>query len=178
MNKKHIQIIIVLTLITLGFISRLLPHPANFAPIGAIALFCGMYLPRKWSIVAPIAALFVSDLIIGLYNPKMMIAVYLSFAIMVVCGHFAHTKKTLARVAGVTTLGSILFFLITNAAVWLFGTMYPPTLAGLIQSYEMAIPFFRNSFMADIFYVGILVGSAELAMKQIYKKMEAHKSAA
>lgn len=65
-------------------------------------------------------------------------------------------------VIGGTTLGAIIFFLLTNAAVWAFGTMYPHTLSGLMESYTMAIPFFRNSLLGDIFFIGILVGGYEV----------------
>lgn len=149
-------------LIALGFIARLLPHPANFAPIGAIALFAGLYLPKRLSIALPLVGLFLSDIVIGFYNPKMMLAVYGSFLIMTMIGLWAKKRKSLATIAGGTLLGSVVFFLITNATVWAFGTMYPLNLSGLMQSYNMAIPFFRNSLLGDLFFVGVLVGSFEL----------------
>ncbi len=171
MNKK---IIIVLLLILLGFSARLLPHPANFAPIGAIALFAGMYLPKRLAIILPIVMMFSSDLIIGMYNPKIMIAVYASFILMGLIGLLVRKNKKLSTVLGGTLLGSFLFFLITNFAVWAFGTMYLHNLSGLIQSYTMAIPFFKNSLLGNLFYVGILVGGYELAvhyLKQTKKSL-------
>lgn len=159
--QSHKGVIICYLLIALGLTARLLPHPANFAPIGALALFGGMYLPKRQALLLPLAALFISDLFIGMYNPKMMIAVYGSFAVMGYIGMQVRKKKNLSTIIGGTVLGSIAFFLITNAAVWLFGTMYPHTLAGLGQSYTMAIPFFRNSLLGDLFYMGIFIGIAE-----------------
>lgn len=161
MENKDKKLVIAYLLIALGLTARLLPHPANFAPVGAIALFAGMYLPKRYALALPLLALFISDLFIGMYSFPMMAAVYGSFALMGVIGMIVRKKKTFTTVVAGTLLGSIAFFLITNAAVWLFGTMYPLTIAGLGQSYTMAIPFFRNSLLGDFFYVGILVGSME-----------------
>lgn len=155
---------IVGALILLGFAARLLPHPANVAPIGAIALFGGLYLPKRFAILAPLAGLLLSDAIIGFYSIPMMVSVYGSFIIMGLFGLWARKKKNVARVVGGTLMGSIAFFLVTNAAVWLFGTMYSPSLSGLMQSYTMALPFFRNSLIGDFFFVGVLVGGYESAV--------------
>ncbi len=156
---------IVIILIALGMTARLFPHPANFAPIGAIALFGGLYLPKRLSIFVPLLALGISDLFIGLYHPLMMFAVYGSFALMGYIGILARAKKNPSTIIAGTLVGSIIFFLVTNAAVWAFGTMYPATLNGLFESYTMALPFFRNSLLADFFFTGILVCTTELAMR-------------
>lgn len=156
--------IIPILLIGLGLTARLIPHPANFAPIGAIAIFGGMYLPRRWAVIAPLLAVFVSDIFIGFYSWQMMLAVYGSFTVMGLLGLWVRKNKNFARIIGGTVLGSIIFFLVTNAAVWAFGTMYSHNLTGLTQSYTMAIPFFRNSLLGDFFFVGLLVGSMELLL--------------
>lgn len=170
MQKKYIPILLAL-LIILGFSARLFPHPANVAPIGAIALFGGLYLPKRWGILAPLAGLFLSDAIIGFYSAPMMIAVYGSFVLMGLIGMLVRKHKTVATVVGGTLAGSIAFFLITNAAVWAFGTMYPHNVAGLIESYTMALPFFRNSLIGDFFFVGILVGSYELVLRATQQRV-------
>ena len=54
-----------------------------------------------------------------------------------------------------TLSGSVLFYLITNYAVWQFTPMYTKTFAGLIQSYIMALPFFRNSLVGNLFYTAV-----------------------
>lgn len=157
--KKYI---IPILLIILGFVARLLPHPANFAPVGAIALFGGLYLPKKWAIILPLIAMFVSDIFIGFYTWQIMLSVYAGFALMGLIGLIVRKNKAFATVIGGTLLGSILFFLITNAAVWQFGTMYAHNFSGLIQSYFMALPFFKNSLFGDLFYVGVMVGGFEI----------------
>jgi len=149
-------------LILVGFGARLLPHPANFTPIGALALFGGLYLPRRWSIIVPFAAMLLSDVVIGFYNWKIMIAVYASFIIMGLIGLAVRKNKKFAAILGGTLLGSIIFFVLTNAAVWIFGTMYTHNISGLVQSYTMALPFFKNSLLGDLFYIGVFVGILEL----------------
>ena len=91
-----------------------------------------------------------------------MISVYGSFAIMGMIGLRVRKHKRFATILGGTILGSLVFYLVTNAAVWAFGTMYPHNLAGLFQSYIMAIPFFRNTLAGNVFYVGVLIGGMEL----------------
>ena len=145
--KKYLPAFV---LITLGIAARFLPHPANFAPIGAIAIFSGLYLPRKWAIVLPLAAMFFSDLFIGFYNLPIMFSVYGSLAMMGVIGLWIRKNKKLSTVLGGTILGSVIFYLLTNGAVWAFGSLYPHTAAGLLQSYYLAIPFFRNSLLGDL----------------------------
>ena len=172
--KKYLPAFV---LITLGIAARFLPHPANFAPIGAIAIFSGLYLPRKWAIVLPLAAMFFSDLFIGFYNLPIMFSVYGSLAMMGVIGLWIRKNKKLSTVLGGTILGSVIFYLLTNGAVWAFGSLYPPTAAGLLQSYYMAIPFFRNSLLGDLFYTGILVGAYEASLVWLFKAKQAAVSA-
>lgn len=149
-------------LIVFAFVLRLLPHPPNFAPIGALALFGGLYLPRRFSLLIPAGAMLLSDALIGFYTWQIMLAVYGSFALTGIIGLLVRRHKNFFTVAAGTLSGSIFFFLITNGAVWAFGSMYPQTLSGLLESYTMALPFFRNSLAGDIFYVGLLIGGYEL----------------
>lgn len=158
MNK---ELRIPILLICLGAIARLLPHPANFAPLGAIALFSGLYVPKRLSFAIPLAAMLLSDAVIGFYDIRIMAAVYSSFFLSISIGRMLKNKKKPVFICGGVSVGAIIFFLTTNAAVWAFGAMYPHSLSGLMQSYLMAIPFFRNSLLGDLFFTGILVGAAE-----------------
>src|SRR3989339_1658104 len=85
-------------LILLGFFTRLFPHPANFTPIGAIALLAGIYLPKKWSLALPIIAMFASDMFIGFYNPIIMLSVYSCFAIIVLIGWMIKKRKKFSNI--------------------------------------------------------------------------------
>ena len=149
-------------LIIFGAALRFLPHAPNFAPITAIAVFGGAYLSRRSAFVLPLSAMLVSDYFIGFYNPAVMASVYLSFAISCLLGVWLRTRKNIANTLGVTLFASVQFYLLTNFAVWAFGTLYPKTAAGLLSSYINALPFFRNTLLGDVFYVGALFGIFEL----------------
>ncbi len=151
-------------LIALGLFSRVLPHPANFAPIAGIALFAGIYLPKKLAVIVPLVVMALSDFIIGIYQWQIMLTVYLAFIITGLIGLAVKNKKNFGSIVGGTLLASIIFFITTNWSVWAFGTMYPHSLNGLLQSYAMALPFFRNSLLGDLFYVGVLVGGMEISL--------------
>jgi len=157
--KFYLAIIFIISAAALRFA----PHPPNFAPIAALALFGGVYLNRKYALVVPVIAMLVSDYFIGFYDWKTMICVYLSFALIGLIGLFLKNRKSLLNVASGTFLGSVLFFIITNFAVWYFYDWYPHTLAGLNQCFLLAIPFFKNTLAGDFFYVGVLFGVYELA---------------
>lgn len=151
-----ITLAISIALVILGASARLIPHPANFAPLAAIAIFGGLYLPKKLAILIPLSAMLLSDVLIGFYSWKIMLVVYSSFAFT---GYIStKIRDSFTSILSVTILSSILFYLATNAAVWAFGTMYSHDLSGLGQSYLMALPFFRNSLLGDLFYTGVLVG--------------------
>ncbi len=158
-------------LILAAVILRFLPHAPNFAPITAVALFGGTYLAnKKLAIVLPIAAMLVSDYFIGFYHWPIMLSVYLSFALSGLLGLWLRRRKNLNNTIGTTLFASIQFFLITNFAVWAFGTMYPHTASGLLASYVNAVPFFRNTLLGDFFYVGVMFGAYELIKRRVARK--------
>lgn len=162
--------LIAYLLIGLAVVLRIMPHAPNFAPIAALALFGGVYLNRRFALIIPLAALVISDFFIGFYSYKIMLSVYLSFAMIGLGGIWLRRHKRVGPVVGATLAGSTLFFLVTNLAVWAFGSLYPPTLAGLLASYTMALPFFKNTLLGDLFYTGVLFGSYELARYAISKR--------
>lgn len=162
-NYENMIFTILILLSVVSIILRLLPHMPNFAPIGALALFAGLYVTRKWLLLTPIAVMLISDIFVGFYDWKIMMVVYLSFLVYAFIGRIVKDNKSAFTVIGGTFAGALLFYLTTNFAVWMFGNWYPRTLQGLILCYEMALPFFRNSLMGDLFYVGVFVGAYELS---------------
>jgi len=148
-------------LIIAGAASRLLPHPANFTPITAVAIFGGIYFPKKLAFAIPFAAMLISDIFIGFYAWQIMAAVYFSFLMAIVIGSCLRDNKKIPALAAGTLASSFIFFLITNWAVWAFGTMYAKNFSGLMQSYYMALPFFKNSLAGDLFYTAVLVAAME-----------------
>jgi hypothetical protein len=159
---KILEFSIALLLISIGVGLRLLPHPPNFAPIAAIALFGGVYFSRKIALILPIAVMAISDIFIGYYEPKLMASVYGSFLLCIVLGFWLKKRKKWYTVGGSAISCSVLFFLITNFAVWGFTPWYAKTISGLIQCYLMALPFFKNTLLGDLFYVTIFFGTYEI----------------
>lgn len=156
------------TLILIAAISRLLPHPDNFTPIAAMALFGGAHLSKRYAILLPLAAMLLSDLFLGTHNT--MLAVYFSMAIIAGIGILISKQINIQKVVGATLAGSILFYLITNFAVWYGSPYYPQSFAGLVASYEAGIPFFRYTLLGDFCYSAILFGSYYFA-KQRFPKL-------
>lgn len=147
-----------------------LPHIPNFAPIAALALFSGTYLNKKYALIIPIVAMLIADYFIGFYNPYVMASVYGSFILIGLIGIWLKSHKTLSNIIGGCLSGSIIFFLVTNFAVWAIPhSWYPHNIQGLLDCYLMALPFFRNTIVGDIFYVTIFFGAYELAYYTLHK---------
>lgn len=150
------------TLIVLAVLSRLAPHPPNFTPIGALGLFAGTYLSLRRYWMVPVIALLISDFIIGFYHPVTMISVYLAFILCAVIGRqVLQRQHGVVRIGATTLSASVLFFTISNFGVWLSGINYPLTWEGLVTCYVMAIPFFGNTVLGNLFYVVLLFGTYE-----------------
>lgn len=154
--------IVPLLLVLLAVSVRLLPHPANFTPLAAVGLFGAVYLPKRIGLLLPIIVLVISDFFIGYYGFTMFF-VYGSFLLTGIIGLLIRKKKTYLTVIGGTLLSSLLFFLITNFAVWADPrSFYPKGVEGLQLSYIAGLPFFRNSLLGDLFFTGIFFGGYEL----------------
>jgi hypothetical protein len=141
---------------------RVAPHPWNFTPVGAMAIFSGAIVrDRRLALFVPILTLFLGDIFIGFH--KLMPIVYASFLGSVAIGFWLRDRRTAPRIAGATLLGAIQFFLVTNFAVWQFGLFYPHTRAGLLACYVAGIPFFWNTLAGDAVYALLLFGGFALA---------------
>jgi hypothetical protein len=161
-NTAYLRIAIILCFILFAAIVRILPHPWNFTPVGAMALFVGAKLGRSWmAFPLPLVALFAGDVFVGFH--KLMFAVYLSFALSVLVGILFRKRQSVGPLFLATLLGATQFFLITNFAVWTFLTGYAKTLSGLITCYVTGIPLFGNTLAGDAFYTAVLFGGYALA---------------
>jgi hypothetical protein len=145
---------------------RIAPHPLNFAPIGALALFGGAYFSSKRAaVVVPMLALLAGDVFVGFHT--LLLYVYASFLVSVALGFWLRDKKSVSRVAAATLAGAIQFFLVTNFAVWLTSIgNFPKTWGGLLACYAAGVPLFWNTLAGDAFYVALLFGAMALAEKQ------------
>ena len=154
--------VIVFVLIVLAAASRLLPHPPNFAPVAAIGLFAGAHVDKRLGWLVPLAAILLSDLVIGFYHPVSMLFNYLAFATCLLLGSgWLSRSRSLGRIAGAVLASSVAFFIVSNFGMWASG-YYPRTWAGLVQCYTAALPFFRNTLASDAIYSTALFGGHAL----------------
>jgi hypothetical protein len=162
MNANNSRLIAILSAIVLAAALRLVPHPPNFTPIGAMALFSGAYLGRRaLAFVAPLFAMVLSDVVLGFYSGFWI--TYLAVALIVVVGWVALSKMSVLRVGGAALASSIVFFAVSNFGTWLMSGMYTHDFAGLEACYVAAIPFFQNTLAGDLFYVTLLFGGLRVA---------------
>lgn len=145
---------------------RLVPHPANFTPIGAMALFGGVHLMRRrWGLLLPLCALFLSDVVIGFHSQ--VFAVYASTLLVVLIGRSLGRLPSVGRITLGALTGSMVFFAITNFCVWMIDGLYPMTFEGLTMCYLAAIPFLKNEVMGTLFFSGVIFGAWEVVRRQI-----------
>lgn len=156
LNYKIIAIILLLVLFGVTF--RIMPHEANFAPVAAIALLSGSLLGKKYAFVVLLCIMLISDMVLGFYSS--FIFTWLAFGLIAIYGALfrssTFTKRVLLGGAG----SSMIFFVISNLGVWLTGQMYPPTIAGLVDCFYMALPFIRATIVSDLVYSGALFAVA------------------
>ena len=154
---KQSQLTIIVAMVIAAALFRLFPHPPNMAPIAAMALFAGAHIAdRRLAFLIPLAAMFASDLLLGLHSA--IVLVYVLMAISVAIGMLLKNKIRLTTVAGASVLSSVLFFVITNFGVWLTTELYTADGSGLLACYVAAIPFFHNTLLGDALFAGILFG--------------------
>lgn len=150
-------------IILFAVVCRLIPHIPNVAPIAAMALFGGVYLNKKYALVLPLVAMFISDIFLGFSATTPF--VYLSFFLTGCIGLWLRNHKNLTTVICSSLASSLLFYVLTNFNFWFASPLYPKTMTGLLQSYVNALPFFRNTILGDLFYTGILFGSYEIILR-------------
>ncbi len=164
MNLNRNQIILIAcALISFGIMIRLMPHAPNATPIAALAFVGSLYLGRRWSIILPLVALLLSDLLIGFYDWRIMLSVYGSFILIGFLSWVCRKYNSFSSVGVTVVASSLVFFLFTNAAVWLFSPWYEKSIFGLLYAYELGLPFLRNMLLGDIAYTLVLVGAIEIA---------------
>ena len=169
MNRR---LALILGMIALTAAARIAPHPINFTPAGALALFAGAHLrDRRLAYAIPLIAMFLGDLVVGFH--AVMPVVYACFAAIVCIGQLIRDRRTFRNVCVAALASSVLFFLVTNFAWWALGGAYPKNLAGLIDCLVAGIPYFRNTLASDALYAAILFGGMALAERRFEVLQEA-----
>jgi|SRR5690349_3275164 len=158
------RLLLALVIVAIAAAPRIAPHPWNFTPVGAMALFSGAVIKdRRLAFSFPLLALFAGDLFVGFYKLSVMLLVYASFLLSVSIGRLLKNRRTVLRIGGATLLGSVQFFLITNFGVWWLLNSYPKTGAGLGACYFAGLPLFWNTLAGDAFYATLFFGAFALA---------------
>jgi hypothetical protein len=162
----HPRTLVITGIVFAAAALRIAPHPMNFAPIGALALFGGAYFSSKRAAFAiPLASLIAGDIFIGFH--RLIPYVYASFLVSVAIGFWLRRKRSVPRIGAATLAGAIQFFLITNFAVWAYSIgSYPKTASGLAACYVAGIPLFWNTLAGDALYVFLLFGGMALAERK------------
>ena len=170
--------IVLAGMILLAALSRVIPHPPNFSPIEAVALFGGAYFAKRaWAIAVPLVAMAISDLVLGLVNGGIYLEYFLNahfvaiYACIVLCtllGFVLRGRVSGARVLASSLAGSVVFFLATNFAVWLSADpQVSVTCSRLSSCYVAGLPFFQWTLLGTLFYSAILFGGFALLRSRI-----------
>jgi hypothetical protein len=147
------------------------PHAYNVSPIRAAALFAGARFRSRWTAFAiPLGAHLLGSLGVALLRGDasyafhtLLPAVYGCFALSVGLGLLLRRRWGAGAIAAATALGSLIFFLVTNFAVWALLGSYPPTLEGLWLCYAAGLPSLANGLVGDSVWAALLFGGAAWA---------------
>ena len=150
--------IFLISVITFAVLSRFLPHPPNFTPVAAIALLSSKGFNNRWiGLLIPMIILFISDLVLGLHGSIPF--VYGAFILISLFGSFVEKINI-----GVVLSSSVIFFLVSNFGVWFL--YYPSTFTDLVTCYTLAIPFFLNTILGDLFFSALMIYSLYYMQKR------------
>jgi hypothetical protein len=175
-EKQSVTRPLATTLAVLAGIIRVVPHPWNFTPVGALCLYSGARL-RSWQAwVIPLAVMALSDLAIKSItgDPGLDPFVYASFLINILLGRWLlRTTESPWRIGSVSLLASLQFFLVTNFGAWVMLSKppfltYSPTWDGLVQCYVMGLPFADRTFLGDLLFCGVLFGLHALLSRWVF----------
>ena len=154
------ELLLVACLVGLVVAARLIPHAPNFTPVVAAALFAGtVFRSRTLAFVVPIAAMLLSDLLIGFEDWRIRAVVYAALVLPVILGMWGQRFRPIMALPPLALSASLLFFTASNFAVWAFSGMYPLDFGGLVQCYVLALPFLQNTVTGDVVWTAVLFGS-------------------
>jgi hypothetical protein len=157
------DLVIVAGLVALGVAARLLPHEPNFTPIAASTLFAATVLrTRLIAFAVPILALVISDMVLASEMTSIRAVIYAMFMLPAVVAFMPERTRAPGMFVPAIIAYSLLFFVVTNLAVWAFSGMYPLTAAGLANCYAAALPFLPQTIIGDLFWAAVLFGGAAL----------------
>lgn len=173
---------LILGMLILTSLSRLLPHPWNFSPLGAMAIFGGATIGHRFlNVLIPLFLVWFSDLMVNniLYKSYFNDFVWIydgfywqygSYLIISFLAYYAIKSLKFYRIILYSIFSSLLFYLISNFGVWASGGLYSPDFQGLISCYVAGLPFFKGNLLGDLVYTSVLFGVYYLAGRKISVK--------
>lgn len=165
-NSPSLVLLVAFALIALCVVARLLPHPPNFAPVAAVALVGCLFLARHWQVgLVVVLGMGIGDALLGFYDLGVMVTVYASLLLPLAARRFIAPSPTALRIGAAAVGAGVGFFLTTNAAVWYFGSSYPPTADGLLASYVAGLPFLKWTLAGNLFWAAVLFGAFRLGAR-------------
>ncbi len=159
-------------------------HFMNIAPVAALAVCLGMFIPRVWiSVAVAMGFLILSDLFVNAYvavNHSEIGFFELIFSWTVLCRYIVYglilavalglRSRGSAGLALVTTLGASLFFyVVMNTIAWASSPAplaYAKTLGGWWQAQTVGLPipgappswfFLRNAMIGDLVFTTLFL---------------------
>lgn len=183
-QKQSLSLKWAIGFVIIAALARILPHPVNFTPLGAMALFGAASISRKWiAVLLPLAAFWISDLFLNnvvysMYYEGFVwftpgyIWMYSGMILTSIIGLGILKKVNVRRVVGASLSSSVIFFLLSNFGVWLGSTLYPQTLSGLVACYVAGLAFLQNSLAGDLFFSAALFGGYAYLLNRIGSRFE------
>ena len=163
-------------LVALLVTARLMIHTPNFQPMMAASLLAGfLFRSRLVALVVVGLAMAVTDLALGGYEWALMATVYLAVLLPVGAGHFLRDRLSresaplaLTGNAVLASIGfAVLFFLLTNAAVWLWTPWYSHDSAGLVTCMAAGLVFFKWTLLSNIVFTALMFFAWECAAGRV-----------
>jgi hypothetical protein len=151
---------LALLLVLVCVVLRILPHPPNFAPVGASGVLAGRTMRLPLAIAVVVASMALSNIVLARIHGYDAFGwgslfVYAGFVLQVVLA------RALRRVRGgaiaAAAVGAVGFFVLSNLGVWAVGSLYPRDLAGLGACFVAALPFFAGTLAGDVLWTVVLV---------------------
>lgn len=177
-QKLNFRFGMITIIVLIAAMTRLIPHPANFSPVGAMALFGSAYYSKRYlAFLIPVTSMWISDLFLNnvvysaFFNQFVWfypgsIFTYISFILIALMGMSLLKKISIRNLFVSALLASVIFFIVSNFGVWFSSGMYPRNLEGLISCYIAGIPFFKNTIFGNLFYTVTMFGLFELFAKK------------
>jgi hypothetical protein len=162
-SDLRLDLALVAFLIALDVAARLLPHAWGFTPVAASGLFAARMLRLPiLAVIVPLAAMALTGPALGADDWRISAISYAAIAVPALLGIVSRRWQGALPIVGTMLASSLIFFALSNFAVWAFSGMYPLTMAGLAQCYVAALPFLDKTVLGDLIWTGVLFGGAWL----------------